>query len=310
MHNRRKFLIQSTLATTAMLVAKPFKTFAGISSSFQGSSGNAITLLHTNDLSNELSPLAGSPYAGLGGFRQTAALISEVRRQSPDLLLLDAGNTFSGNTSHRSEHQETLQLMQSAKYDAMLPGEHDLSAGAHFFQEQLGNNTVPVIASNYRFSDSSLQLKTASYKIMWKGNIKVAVIGAGRLANDCVSCGDPLTEINELATMLKQDKHCDMVVCLSQLGYKNKKSADDITLARQSTAIDIILGGSSKKFMQRPSIVLNKNKQEVIINHAGHSGIVLGRMDICFDEQRRKNKVVFQNMMIGAPGFKWKKISD
>jgi 5'-nucleotidase len=200
-------------------------------------------------------------------------------------------------------------LMQAAGYDAMLPGHHDLSAGAGFVHQQLAAHTIPVVASNYRFSDDELQSRTSPYKIVWKGNIKTAVIGAGQSASDCGSCSDPLKEMNELATMLKNEKHCDLVVCLSQLGYKNKKAVDDITLAQQSTDIDIIIGGHSRTFMQRPTIVLNKNKQEVIINHAGHSGIVLGRIDIGFDEQRRKSKVVFQNMMVGTPDLKWKKIS-
>jgi 5'-nucleotidase len=313
MHNRRKFLVQSTLATTAMLVARPFKTFANIGSSCGGHSANNVTLLHTNDLFNKLSPVTGiDPYAGLGGFRQTTELIGKLRNQSPNMLLVDAGNTFSGNERQQDEHLETLQLMQSAGYDAMLPGHHDLSAGAGFLQQQFTTHTIPVIASNYRFADDDLQSRTSSYSIVWKGNIKTAIIGAGQpghTANDCGSCSDPIKEMNELALMLKNEKHCDLVICLSQLGYKNKKEVDDITLAQQSTAIDIIIGGHSRTFMQHPTIVLNKNKREVIINHAGHSGIVLGRIDIGFDEQRRKNKVVFQNMMVGTPDLKWKKIS-
>jgi 5'-nucleotidase len=307
MHNRRKFLVQSTLATTAMLIAKPFKTFAGISSSFQGNAGNTITLLHTNDLFNTLSPVMDNgPYTGLGGFRQTTQLISQLRNESPNLVLLDAGNTFSGNTQHQDEHRETLQLMQAAGYDAILPGHHDLAAGTDFLNQQFTTHTIPVIVSNYRFADSGFQSRTSPYRIVWKGNIKTGIIGA---VNDCSSCDDPLKEMNELATLLKKEKHCDLVICLSHLGYTNRKAVDDITLAQQSTGIDIIIGGHSRTFMQRPAIVLNKNKEEVIINHAGHSGIVLGRMDIGFDEQRRKNKVVFQNMMIGMPGLKWKKIS-
>lgn len=277
MPNRRKFLAQGALATTAMLVAKPFQSLAG-----SGSSGNinSITLLHTNDICNTVSPVGdNSVYKGLGGFRQTAKLIREERNNSDNVLLLDAGNTYSGNSDHQSKHSETLQLMQAAGYDVILPGKKDLDTSNDFLQQQ--------------------QSRIRPYRIVWKGNIKVGIISAS----------EDVEAVNALAVDLKRRKYCDLVICLSQLGYEGKDKMGDRKFAAASTHIDVIIGSQSRTFMQRPAIVLNKNKEEVIINHAGHSGIVLGKINIRFDSERRKHGVEFVNTMVGLEGKRWENFS-
>jgi 5'-nucleotidase len=276
MPSRRKFLVQGTLATTAMLVAKPFQSIAGTTST----NSNTLTLLHTNDICNKLSPMgAGSMYNGLGGFRQTAAMIRTERNTARNVLLLDAGNTYSGNTDHDSKHSETLQLMQEAGYDAVLPGKQDMNTDSSYLQQH--------------------QSKMKPYRIVWKGNMKIGVISANEDAD----------AVNEIATKLKQRQHCDLVVCLSQLGYTNKNKMDDRKLAAASTHIDVIIGSNSRTFMKRPAIVLNKNRSEVIINHAGHSGIVLGKINIQFDSERNKRGVEFVNTMVGLKDKRWEDFS-
>jgi 5'-nucleotidase len=259
-----------------MLVAKPFTSIAGTTSN----NSNTLTLLHTNDICNKLSPMgAGSMYNGLGGFRQTAAMIRNERNNADNVLLLDAGNTYSGNTDHNNKHSETLQLMQEAGYDAVLPGKHDMDTDSSYLQKHKSN--------------------MKPYRIVWKGNIKVGVISANEDAD----------AVNEIAAKLKQRQHCDLVVCLSQLGYMHKNKMDDRKLAAASTHIDVIIGSGSRTFMKRPEIVLNKNRSEVIINHAGHSGIVLGKINIHFNSDRQKSSIEFVNTMVGLKDKRWENFS-
>ena len=90
------------------------------------------------------------------------------------------------------------------------------------------------------------------------------------------------------------------------LQYKNGvKAIDDISLAAQSMDIDIIIGAHTHTFMAAPQIVLNKQQQEVIINHAGYGGIALGNISISFDDDGNKNGLQFNNMMVGARDNKW-----
>ena len=313
MKSRRYFLKQGALATTAMLVAKPFMTFGGEGSflSFGKGNNNTITLLHTNDLHNHLEPLAHDIYSNMGGFEKTAEIISMIKNENNNVVLVDAGDIFCGNTDHQKEHETTLRMMRSAGYDAALLGNRDYEAGTDYLQEQWKKNNIPLVTSNYSYKDSWLKNLQQPYKIVRKGNIKIGIVGAGidikemTPVNDYVQYKDPVKELTVLATMLKEIKKCQLVICLSHLGYKNKKTIDDITLAAQSKNIDIIIGGHSHTFMQAPRIVLNQEQQEVVINHAGFGGMVLGNMTISFDDYGRKNKVDFNNLMIGTTNNKW-----
>jgi 5'-nucleotidase len=311
MQNRRKFLLQSGMAATAILATRPFESIASVNQRLFPllNGNNNLTILHTNDICNCLNPVPS--FAGLGGFRQTATVIRAIQKDNSRLLLLDAGNSFSGKKADKSDHKETLSLMNSLRYDAVLPGHRDLKSGTAYLQEQLVNYSIPAVASNYALNDSGLGSAIQSYKIIKKGKIRVGIIGAGNTQTAEAGIGfiNPVKEANRLAAFLKKEEGCHLVICLSQLGYKNRKVLDDISLARQSKHIDMILGGNSRTFMQQPMIVLNKMQEEVIINHAAHSGIVLGQIEIGFDEHNRKRTVAFSNRMIGTSGLQWKDLS-
>jgi 5'-nucleotidase len=315
MKSRRYFLKQGALASAAMLVAKPFTSYAARNSffSFNTGKGNQITLLHTNDLHNHLQPLTHNNFHQLGGFEKTAGMIFKLKEEQDNVILLDAGDIFCGNIQHLKEHKETLQIMRSAGYDAVLLGNRDYEGGTDYLQEQWQNTEIPLVASNYSFKNGWLKNAHVPYKIIQKGNIKIGIIGAGlnmkkitsTQVNEDVQFIDPIKELTAIATMLKQEKKCQLVICISHLGYKNKKTIDDITLASQSKNIDVIIGGHSHTFMQAPHIVLNQQQQEVIINHAGYGGMVLGNMNIFFDDYGNKSKVVFNNLMIGTTNNQW-----
>lgn len=313
MKSRRYFLKQGTLATAAMLVGKPFMSFRETGSflfSERGLGGN-VMLLHTNDLHNHLAPLNHDVYSGLGGFETTARVISSIKQEHKNVLLLDAGDIFCGNSRHQTEQETTLQMMKSAGYDAVLLGNRDYEAGIDYLQEKWAKHNIPLVASNYSYKAGWLKNSQQPYKIVRKGTIKIGIVGAGidmkglAPVSGSVQYNDPLKEVTTIATMLKQEEKCQLVVCLSHLGYKNKNAIDDITLAAQSKNIDIIIGGHSHTFMQAPQIVLNKHQQEVIINHAAYGGTVLGTMTISFDEHGIKSKVSFNNLMVGTENNKW-----
>jgi 5'-nucleotidase len=311
MKSRRHFLKNGALATAAMLVAEPFTSLAKGKSMFPfagSSKSNTITLLHTSDLHNQLSPVTDELYKGLGGLEKTASMIAQLKNENKHTVLLDAGDIFCGNTSFQHDHTATLQLMRSLNYDAALLGNRDYAAGTDYLQQQWHEKHVPLIASNYTFSNSWLKTLHLPYKIVQKGNTRIGIMAAGidmnslpgTNGNDHVQYKDPVKELNAIATMLRQKEKCQLIVCLSHLGYKNKSSMDDCRLATQSKNIDVIIGAHSHTFMTAPVIAMNSLKEEVIINHAGYGGIVLGNMNIGFDKDGRKNKLEFNNKLIGA----------
>lgn len=128
---------------------------------------------------------------------------------------------------------------------------------------------------------------TDEYKIIKKNHLRTGIIYA-RYGEDNV-----IEKINTLSTFLKKEKKCKLVVCLSGLGYKNKNTPDDITLAGKSTHVDIIIGGHPENFHKLPIITLNSNNAEVIIHAAAGDPAPLGKIEIDFDETGRKNNINF-----------------
>ena len=128
-----------------------------------------------------------------------------------------------------------------------------------------------------------------TYRIIYKNDIKIGIIGANKEDRDIVN------SINTLAAYLKKEKKCHMVVCLSQLGYKNGNNPDDITLAEKSLNLDMIIGGDTKNFHQHPVILLNSNNEEVIIHSATGDAPVFGKIDIDFNELGQKKHICFAN---------------
>jgi len=82
---------------------------------------------------------------------------------------------------------------------------------------------------------------------------------------------------------LKQ-KGCDLIICLSHLGYNYPDSTriSDRKLAQQTSNIDIILGGHTHTFLEKPTVEKNKKGKKVLVNQVGYAGLYLGRIDIDF----------------------------
>jgi hypothetical protein len=157
-----------------------------------------------------------------------------------------------------------------------------------------GINTTPqgnLVLQN----ELTTTLTNDSYKIIYKGNIKIAVIKANAGEKNTVQ------RINALSNYLKKDKNCQLIVCLSQLGFKNKVALDDIKLAQQSTHLDIIIGSHVANFTSSSFIAQNCKKQEVIVQSAIDNGFALGNIEIEFDNKQCKKNIAINNLLNRLP---------
>ena len=57
-------------------------------------------------------------------------------------------------------------------------------------------------------------------------------------------------------------------------------------LAYQSQHIDLILGGHTHTFFNRPEEYRNASGAKVLVNQVGWAGIYLGRIDFYFEKKR------------------------
>lgn len=269
-----------------------------------------LTILHTNDVHSRIDPFpANDPkYPNMGGVARRAALIKKIRGEEKNVLLLDAGDIFQGTPYFNLYGGELeFKLMSEMGYDASTLGNHDFDNGIDGLVKQMPNMNFPFLNANYTFNDTLLQNKIQEYKIFHRGNLKIGVFGIGIELRGLVDpkltgnilYNDPLVNANRISTLLKNEEKCDLVICLSHLGYKyNDKKVSDSVLAKESSNIDLIIGGHTHTFLDEPTHVINKDGKEVLIAQVGWAGIKLGRIDYYFDSKKRKKDLMLSTVKI------------
>ncbi len=302
-NSRRDFLKKLGLLSAGLTIGPWFTSEAS-------SEIEKITILHTNDVHSRIDPfpLDGSRNAGLGGVARRATLIEQIRKDEKHVLLLDAGDMFQGTPYFNLYGGELeLKLMSKLGYDAATLGNHDFDNGVDGFSKQLPHANFPIICSNYDFSNTSLENKTIPYKVFKKGRIKIGVIGVGIELEGLVEKKnygetiylDPIIQANKYATYLKEEEKCDLVICLSHLGYKYKEQkVSDQVLAKQSQNIDLIIGAHTHTFMAQPDVFINLDGKEVKIFQVGFAGINLGRIDYYFEKAKNRKSSVASSLEI------------
>jgi len=300
MSNRRSFIKQSGLGILGLSLVPQL--------SFAKRGDVKITILHTNDMHSHIQPFTSGRNKGLGGMAQRAGLINSIREKEDHVLLLDAGDIFQGTPYFNFYGGELeFKLMSKMKYDAVTLGNHDFDNGLEGFAKQLPHANFPFLIANYDFSDTILKEKFKAYKVFNKGGVKVGVFGIGIELDGLVPkklygntiYKDPIETANKYATLLKKEKKCDLVICLSHLGFKYKnEKVSDMVLATQSHDIDLIIGGHTHTFLKKPVRMLNLDKKEVIINQVGWAGINIGKVDFHFSQKGASKKVLGRSIFV------------
>ena len=296
MLTRKAFLYNNVMTAGALFAGKSL-----LSELITEEKAYRLTILHTNDVHSRIDPfpMDGGVNQGLGGVAARADIIGKIRREEEHVLLLDAGDIFQGTPYFNFYKGEPeIKAMSSMGYDATTIGNHDFDAGLPNLATQLATNaTFPMLVANYDFSGTPMESKHQPYKVFKKGKIKIGVFGLGieltGLVSENLIAGtkylDPVVKGNETAAILKNEKNCDLVICLSHLGYQySDNKVSDKRLANESENIDLIIGGHTHTFLNEPVVVKNKKGNDVLVNQVGWAGINLGRLDFDFAKSAKK----------------------
>lgn len=309
--NRKEFLKTVGGGTLALSLA-PNLVFASQKSILDKNAAYKLTVLHTNDQHSRIEPFDSS-YSrnpNQGGFARRATLIQQIRSQEKNVLLLDAGDIFQGTPYFNFYGGELeFKLMSMMGYDAATMGNHDFDNGLDGFLKALPNAKFPFITSNYDFSNTVLDGKTEKYKIFKKDGIKVGLFGVGIELDGLVGKKqyqetkylNPVEIAQHYADFLRKEKGCDLVICLSHIGYDYRDDADKISdkkLAAQTDNIDLILGGHTHTFLPEPQSFTNKSGKNVLVNQVGWAGLLLGRIDFYFDKNKSLQNISWNNQVI------------
>jgi len=288
---RRAFIKNSVIVSGGVLIAP--NVFAGES---YVSSRKRVTILHTNDTHSNIDPFpeSHSKYPGKGGVARRFELIQKVRAEEENVILLDAGDIFQG-TPYFNKFGGVLEmkLMSHLGYDAATMGNHDFDGGMKGFVDAQKYADFPFVCSNYGFENTPIDGHTKGYTIIKRGKIKVGVFGIGVEMKGLVPDSkfgetkyfDPISVANDQANILKK-KGCDLVICLSHLGYSYESDkVSDLVLARKTKNIHLIIGGHTHTFLDKPTEEKNLNGETVLVNQVGWAGINLGRIDFEIDSK-------------------------
>lgn len=301
LYNRRNFIKKSLLLGVAT-------TYSGMASA--SPADVKLTILHTNDVHSRIEPfpMDGSRYQGMGGVARRSTLIKQIRQQEQNVLLLDSGDMFQGTPYFNMfEGKLELELMTKLGYDAGTFGNHEFDNGIAGLAKHLDIANFPFLTANYDFRGTLLEGKTKDYTIIQKQGLRIGLTGVGIDVTGLVDPNahkgmtylDPIPVVNRIAKMLKKDKKCDLIICLSHLGYQYEDDkVSDLKLAAQTSDIDIILGGHTHTFLDTPTRVRNLAGQDVWVNQVGFAGIRLGRLDIAFNKKTRKKDVLASHYTI------------
>lgn len=285
---KRRDFIKNTAASSALLGIAGFSL-----SSFTSSDLKHITILHTNDVHSYIDPFpADHPRnANMGGVARRAALIESIRKENKNVLLLDAGDIFQGTPYFNYYGGELeFKLMSMMKYDVSTLGNHDFDNGIDGLYSQLPNAKFEFVSANYDFKNTVLDSHVKPYTIKHVDGIKVGIFGLGIELDGLVDkknyketvYNNPIEVATDMARVLKTEQKCDLVICLSHLGFKYKDEPNkpsDIVLAQKTKDIDLIIGGHTHTFLDKPVIEKNLEGKEVLINQVGCYGLNLGRID-------------------------------
>ena len=294
---KRRNFIKNSLYSSLILSGGPI-TF----NSCIDSTEKKITILHTNDVHSHIEPFSSShsKFPNKGGVARRSTIIESIRNQNPNTLLFDAGDIFQGTPYFNFYGGEVeFKLMSMLNYDAATIGNHDFDNGIDGLFAQLPNAKFSFISSNYDFKNTIMDTHAKKYKIFNKSDIKIGVFGLGIELEGLVTQKlfketkylDPIEISQEMTRILKEKEKCDLIICLSHLGHFYKDAPSkicDVSLAKSTKDIDLIIGGHTHSFLEKPVIVDNIKGEKVIINQVGCWGLFLGQIDFYFDSKKNK----------------------
>ncbi|SHH77205.1 bifunctional metallophosphatase/5'-nucleotidase [Winogradskyella jejuensis] len=293
---RRTFIQQTTAAGTLI-------GLGGLTlSSFSSQTAKRITILHTNDVHSHIDPFGPNDgrNANKGGVARRASLVESIRKDNPNTLLLDAGDIFQGTPYFNYYGGELeFKLMSMLKYDLATIGNHDFDNGIDGLYAQLPNANFDFVSANYDFTNTVLDTHVKPYKTFLKDGVKIGVFGLGIELDGLVGkkhyketvYNYPVEIAQDMSRILKEDEQCDLVICLSHLGYYYKKNPDkisDLILARQTKDIDLIIGGHTHTFLPKPTVEKNSEGKNVLVNQVGCYGLYLGQVDFYLETGKEK----------------------
>lgn len=254
-----------------------------------------LWIVHTNDTHSCVMPInplsSDTAQADKGGFLRRASFVRQMREEHPHLLLFDSGDFSQGSAYYNLYKGEVeVSLMNEMKYDAATIGNHEFDFGMDNMKRIYSMAQFPIVCANYDFCGTVLEGLVKPYVILEREGLRIGVFGLSPQMDGLVSAEnykgvkfeDPVSAAERVVGLLRGQEHCDVVICLSHLGW-DIEGIDDVEVIPATRDIDVVLGGHSHTYFEHPEIVKNADGKDVICNQMGKNGRYVGVLHLHVD---------------------------
>lgn len=262
-------------------------------STAHGQKAKELTILHTNDTHSCIYPLsenlADTMLAGRGGFLRRIAMLKEERAKDPDLLYFDSGD-FSQGSPYYSIYKGDVEvgLMNRMGIDASTIGNHEFDFGLENMARLFRMANFPILCSNYDFTGTPVEGLVKRYTVIKRKGVKIGVFALAPemeglvSTQNCVGVSylDPVATANEMVSLLRGKLHCDLIICISHMGWINKQTISDKEIIAQTRGIDLVLGGHSHTYLKELEYAADLDGKLVPVDQNGKHGIFIGKMKL------------------------------
>jgi 2',3'-cyclic-nucleotide 2'-phosphodiesterase (5'-nucleotidase family) len=245
-----------------------------------------ITIFHTNDIHSRVESSKENI-----GYAEMATLVKAYKKDHPNTLLLDIGDTFHGQTiANLVRGASIVDIMNAVGYDAMVPGNHDFNYGYARLVELTKLTQFPVVSANVKQANGTRLLKP--YVIKETDGVKLGIFGLTTPETaykthpknvEGITFADPTEEAKAIVAELKGK--VDAIIAITHIGVDGSSVDTSIKLAKAVPEINVILDGHSHTAMEKGTM-----ENGVLIAQTGEYLKNVGRVDLTFENGKLVGK--------------------
>ncbi len=245
-----------------------------------------VVILGTTDMHGRIFPVDyyTNKYDNVG-IAKVATLVKEARKNDPDLLLVDSGDTIQGtpleyfhNKRNNAPPDPMMLAMNALHYDSMTVGNHEYNFGLKVLEKARSEAKFPWLSANTYNAEVTGKIRThyTPYLIKEVNAVRIGVLGLTtpgipnweNVPNyEGLEFKETVSEAKKWVPILRDKEKVDVVVITMHMGIEedlrtgttspsqvpNENAA--IAIARQVPGIDVILMGHTHREVS--SLVVN-----------------------------------------------------
>ena len=287
---KRNLYIYNKVVTRLVMGLLPFYLFAFSPLDADAKKHKQLVILHTNDTHSTIFPVKQNiddkEIAGRGGYLRRVNMLKEQRQQHPDLLLFDSGDFSQGSGYYTLFKGEVeIGLMNQMGYDAITIGNHEFDFGLDNLARIFRMANFPIVCSNYDCKGTVLEGLVKPYITLKRNGVKIGVFALSPALKGLVFDGncqgitylDPAETAQKYINFLRKQEKCDVVICISHLGWKESEYTDEMLL-KGIEGCDLVLGGHTHTYMKQLEYAPDKTGKLIPVDQNGKHGAFIGKL--------------------------------